>query len=68
MEDAATPQVGRGSGQVTGDRVLDLQRFGLPLRLFAAAQSRLGCCPSLTAVLAGEHYPVPRLDDVAQWS
>jgi hypothetical protein len=58
--------VGRGSGQVAGDRVLDIKRFGLPLRLFAAAQSGLGFCPALTAVPAGNHDPIPGLDDVAE--
>src|SRR5206468_4029675 len=30
------------SAEVSGDRVLDVQRFGFPLRLLAASQSRLG--------------------------
>jgi hypothetical protein len=37
VDDQATPQVGRGSGQIAADRVLDVKRFCLPLRLFAAA-------------------------------
>ena len=65
--DEATRRLAGSSGQVTADRVLDLERLGFLLRLFAAAHSRLGGRPSLTAVLAGEHHPVPGLDDVAEW-
>ena len=64
--DTAIPQLGHGSGQVAGDRVLDIKRFGLPLRPFAAAQPRLGLCPPRTAVPAGEHHPRPGLDDLAE--
>jgi hypothetical protein len=56
------------SGQIAADRVLDVTRFGLPLRLFAAPQPRLGCCPPLTAVPTGEHDPRPGLDDLAERS
>jgi hypothetical protein len=64
--DEATPQVGRGSGQVAADRILDLKRFRLQLRLFTPAQPRLGFRPPPTAVPAGEHHPIPGLDDVAE--
>jgi hypothetical protein len=60
------PQLRRGSGQIAGDSVLDLKRFGLPPRLLATAQPRLGCCPPPTAVPAGEHHPRPGLDDMAE--
>ena len=56
------------SGQIAADRVLDVTRFGLPLRLFAAPQPRLGCCPPHTAVPTGEHHPRPGLDDLAERS
>ena len=62
----ATPQLRRGSGQIAADRVLDIERFGLPLRRFTAAQPRLGCCPPRTAMPAGEHHPTPGLDDMAE--
>jgi hypothetical protein len=54
------------SGEVAADHVLDVQRFALPLGLFAAAQPRLGRRPPLRAVLAGEHHPPPCLNDVAE--
>jgi hypothetical protein len=59
-------EVGRGSGQIAANRVLDLKRFDLPLRLVAAAQPRLSFCPPRTAVPAGEHHPRPGLDDMAE--
>jgi hypothetical protein len=55
--DEATRRLAGSSGQIAGDRVLDLERFSLPLRLFAAAQSRLGGRPP--AQDAAEH-PGPR--------
>jgi hypothetical protein len=66
LDDQATPQLRRGSGQIAADRVLDHKRFGLPLRLLAAAQSRLGRGPPRTAMPAGEHHPIPGLDDMAE--
>jgi hypothetical protein len=48
------------------DAATDSAWFALPLRLFAAAQLCLGGRPPSTAVLAGEHDPVPGLDDVAE--
>jgi hypothetical protein len=63
LDDQATPQLRRGSGQIAADRVLDLKRFGLPPRVLAAAQPGLGCCPPRTAVPVGEHHPIPGLDD-----
>ena len=69
LDDAWTtrpPQVGRGSGQVAADRVLDVKRFGLPPGLFAAAQPLLGVCPPPTAVPAGEHHPIQGPDDLAE--
>ena len=64
--DQATPQLRHGSGQIAADRVLDLKRFGLPLRLFATAPSGLACCPPRTAVPTEEHNPTPGLDDLAE--
>jgi hypothetical protein len=37
-----------------------------PTRLLPAAQPRLGCCPPRTAVPAGDHHPIPGLNDVAE--
>ena len=55
-----------GLGQVAADCILHAQRFALPLGLFSLAQPRLGRRPPSTAVLAGEHYPPPPLDDVTE--
>ena len=54
------------SGEVAADRGLDVERFGLPLGLFAAAQPRLGRRSPLSAVLADEHHTPPCLNDVAE--
>jgi hypothetical protein len=58
--------LGNGSGEVAADRVLHVQRLTLPLGLNTAAQPRLGRRPPPATVLAGEHHPPPRLDDVAE--
>jgi hypothetical protein len=44
-------------GEVAGDRVLDVQRFGLPVGLFAATQPRLGRRPPLTRRAGGRTPP-----------
>ena len=51
---------------MAADRVLHVKRFGLPLKLFAAAQPRLSCCLPPTAVPTGEHDPRPGLHDMAE--
>jgi hypothetical protein len=66
LDDQATLQLRRGSGQVAADHVLDVKRLGLPLWLLAAAQPGLGRRPPLTTVPTGEHHPIPGLDDVAE--
>lgn len=62
----ATRRLAGSSGQIAGDRVLDFERFGFPLRLFAAAQPLLGRRPPGATVLAGEHDPIPSLDNAAE--
>jgi hypothetical protein len=60
------PQLRRGSGQIAADRLLDLKRFSLPLRLFAEAQPGLGRCLPRSAVPTGQHHPRPNLDNAAE--
>jgi hypothetical protein len=57
---------GNGSGEVAADRLLDVQRFALPLGLFTPAQPRLGRRPPSTAVLTDEHDSISRLHDLAE--
>jgi hypothetical protein len=62
----ARPRSQDSSREVAADRVLDLERVGLPLGPFAAAQPRLGRRPPPAAILANKHDPPPALDDMAQ--
>jgi hypothetical protein len=50
----ATRRLGGRSGEIAANRVLDLERLGLPHWLFAGAQPRLGRRPAGAAVLADQ--------------
>jgi hypothetical protein len=58
--------VGGGAYDRIFTRRAALEWPGLPLRLFAPAQPRLGRRPAGPTVLAGEHDPIPGLDDMAE--